>query len=181
MPSAPVARSGYRSGEMAVVIRSPIAADAPRLAEAWLEFGRYYEAIDPTMFRVPDDKGLEGWIRNAIGGPPDEDRLWLVADIDGTVQGYVQAEISRPGTDARWELLADLRQSVLRVLALFVFEGDRREGIATELMRAAESWAKERGATRAFLNTYAHSPSAVPFYEQGMGYAPNITGYWKEL
>jgi hypothetical protein len=48
-------------------------------------------------------------------------------------------------------------------------------------MRAAESWAKERGATRSFLNTYAHSPSAVPFYEQAMGYAPNITGYWKQL
>jgi GNAT superfamily N-acetyltransferase len=166
---------------MAVVIRPPIAADAPRLAEAWLEFGRYYVALDPSMFSVPDEEGLEGWIRTAIGGPPDEDRLWLVADIGGTVQGYVQAEISRPGSDARWELLADLRQSVLRVLALFVFEGDRREGIATELMRAAESWAKERGASRAFLNTYAHSPSAVPFYEQGMGYRPNITGYWKQL
>jgi hypothetical protein len=48
-------------------------------------------------------------------------------------------------------------------------------------MRAAESWAKERGATRAFLNTYAYSPSAVPFYEQRMGYAPNIAGYWKQL
>ncbi|HJX07754.1 MAG TPA: GNAT family N-acetyltransferase [Actinomycetota bacterium] len=166
---------------MAVVIRSPIPDDAARLAEAWTEFGRYYAALDPTMFRVPDVEGLEGWIRTAIGGPPDEDRLWLVAEVDGTVQGYVQAEISRPGQDSRWELLADLRQSVLRVLALFVFDGDRREGIASELMRAAESWAKQRGATRAFLNTYAHSPSAVPFHEEGMGYAPNITGYWKQL
>jgi len=146
-----------------------------------MEFGRYYAALDPEMFRVPDGAGLEGWIRTAIGGPPDEDRLWLVADVDGVVQGYVQAEIARPGSDARWELLADLTQSVLRVLALFVFEGDRRAGIATQLMRATESWAKERGATRAFLNTYAQSPSAVPFYEDGMGYAPNITGYWKQL
>src|SRR6478736_3658864 len=89
-----VARSAVPFVEMAVVIRSPIAADAPRLAEAWLEFGRYYEAIDPSMFSVPDEEGLEGWIRTAIGGPPDEDRLWLVADIDGTVEGYVQAEIS---------------------------------------------------------------------------------------
>jgi GNAT superfamily N-acetyltransferase len=166
---------------MAVVIRSPIAADAPRLAEAWMEFGRYYTALDPVMFRVPEQEGLEGWIRNAIDGPPDEDRLWLVADIEGTVQGYVQAEISRPGPDARWELLADLRQSVLRVLALFVFEADRREGIATELMRSAESWAKEHGATRAFLNTYARSPSAVPFYERAMGYSSDIVGYWKQL
>jgi len=146
-----------------------------------MEFGRYYAALDPAMFRVPDEEGLEGWIRTAIGGPADADRLWLVADVDDTVQGYVQAEIARPGPDARWELLADLRQSVLRVLALFVFEGDRREGIATDLMRAAESWAKERGATRVFLNTYAHSPSAVPFYEARMGYAANIAGYWKQL
>jgi len=146
-----------------------------------MEFGRYYAALDPTLFQVPDEDGLDGWIRTAIVGPPDDDRLRLVAEIDDTVQGYVQAEIARPGPDARWELLADLRQSVLRVLALFVFEGDRREGIATELMRAAESWAEERGATRAFLNTYAHSPSAVPFYERQMGYAPHIAGYWKQL
>jgi GNAT superfamily N-acetyltransferase len=166
---------------MTVVIRSPISADAPRLAEAWTEFGRYYAALEPTLFQVPDEDGLEGWIRTALDGPPDEDREWLVAEVDGTVQGYVQAEITRPGSDARWELLADLRQSVVRILGLFVFEGDRREGIATELMRAVEAWAKERGATRAFLNTYARSPSAVPFYEQGMGYLPNITGYWKQL
>jgi len=146
-----------------------------------MEFGRYYAALDPIMFSVPDEDGLEGWIRTAIDGPSDDDRLWLVADVDAVVQGYVQAEIARPGSEARWELLADLRESVLRVLALFVFEGDRREGIATELMRAAESWAKERGATRAFLNTYARSPSAVPFYEQAMGYASKIAGYWKQL
>ena len=163
------------------MIRSPISADAPRLAEAWTAFGRYYAALDPTLFQVPDEDGLEGWIRTALEGPPDEDREWLVADVDGTVQGYVQAEIARPGPDARWELLADLSQPVLRVLALFVFEGDRREGIATELMGAIEAWAKERGATRSFLNTYAQSPSAVPFYEHGMGYLPNITGYWKQL
>ena len=166
---------------MAVVIRAAFPDDAPRLAEAWIEFGRYYAALDPNLFRVPDEDGLEGWIRTALAGPPDEDRSWLVAEVDGTVQGYVQAEITRPGSDARWELLADLRQSVARVLALFVFEGDRREGIGAELMRAIESWAKERGATRAFLNTFARSPSAVPFYEQGMGYLPNITGYWKQL
>src|SRR5262245_47778352 len=166
---------------MAGVIRSPMPDDAPRLAEAWIEFGRYYTALDPQLFRVPDQDGLEGWIRNAIGGPPDEDHLWLVAEVDGILQGYVQAEISRPGPDARWELLADLGQSVLRVLALFVFEDDRREGIASDLMQAAEAWARERRATRAFLNTYARSPSAVPFYEEGMGYAANIVGYWKEL
>jgi GNAT superfamily N-acetyltransferase len=166
---------------MAVVIRAAFPDDAPRLAEAWIEFGRYYAALEPTLFQVPDEDGLEGWIRTALDGPPDEDRVWLVADVDGKVQGYVQAEITRPGSDARWELLADLRQSVARVLALFVFESDRREGIGAELMRAVESWAKECGATRAFLNTFARSPSAVPFYEQGMGYLPNITGYWKQL
>ena len=166
---------------MAVVIRAAFPDDAPRLAEAWIAFGRYYEDLDPSLFRVPDEEGLEGWIRTALDGPPDEDRSWLVAEVDGSVQGYVQAEITRPGSDARWELLADLRQSVVRVLALFVFEGDRREGIGAELMRAVESWAKERGATRAFLNTFARSPSAVPFYEQGVGYLPNITGYWKQL
>ena len=80
---------------MAVVIRSPISADAPRLAEAWTSFGRYYAALDPTLFQVPDEDGLEGWIRTALEGPPDEDREWLVADVDGTVQGYVQAEIQK--------------------------------------------------------------------------------------
>jgi hypothetical protein len=44
------------------------------------------------------------------------------------------------------------------------------------LGRAVENWAKSRGATRAFLNTYRGSPTAVPFYEKRRGCRPKILG-----
>jgi hypothetical protein len=33
----------------------------------------------------------------------------------------------------------------------------------------------------AFVVSYAHSPTSVPFYEDGMGYARKTIGFWKRL
>jgi hypothetical protein len=64
---------------------------------------------------------------------------------------------------------------------LIVTEDGRRGGAGTELMRAVEAWGIERGAAEAFVISYAHSPTSVPFYEQRMGYERQTTGYWKPL
>jgi GNAT superfamily N-acetyltransferase len=105
----------------------------------------------------------------------------LVAERDERFVGYVQARIDRPAEDADRQLLRDLREPVLKVTALLVVQDQRRLGVGTALMRAVEDWAKSRGATRAFLNTYAGSPTAVPFYEKRMGYWAKSLGFWKQL
>jgi GNAT superfamily N-acetyltransferase len=53
---------------------------------------------------------------------------------------------------------------------LAVVEAGRRGGVATALMPAAHRWGAGHGAVLARLDTYAHSPVSMPFYEQRMGY-----------
>jgi GNAT superfamily N-acetyltransferase len=72
-------------------------------------------------------------------------------------------------------------EPVLRVHTLFVTEAERGRGVGRSLMQAAETWGKERGATSAAVIAIADSPSAVPFYVNGMRFGQNTIGFWKEL
>lgn len=78
------------------IIRAADVRDAVSLAQAWKEFGRYYAEIDATEFRIPDDESLPEWFASRLGADEGEDASWLVADHDGEVIGFIQAEIWRP-------------------------------------------------------------------------------------
>ena len=60
-------------------------------------------------------------------------------------------------------------------------EAHRRVGVATTLAAAAEAWGKERGATLASCDTYAASPSSVPFWHERMGYRTRSLSLVKPL
>ncbi len=51
----------------------------------------------------------------------------------------------------------------------------------TALLTAAESWGRDCGASAVSLDTYAHSPVSVPFYERHMGYQRRSIAFAKEL
>jgi GNAT superfamily N-acetyltransferase len=164
-----------------VTIRPAAVDDAQALADAWIAFGRYYADLDPAHFRVPDQDGITEWVRGEIARERDPDFLWLVAERDGRFLGYVQAVITRPAEDADRQLVVDVGESVLHVNAVLVLEGERRRGVGTALMTAAEDWGRAGGATRSYLNTYATSPSSMPFYAERMRYLAKMTGFWKPL
>ena len=77
--------------------------------------------------------------------------------------------------------MREVAETVLKVDALMVIEDERRTGVGTALMEAMEAWAKERGASQVVVISYAHSPTSVPFYEEGMRYARKTIGFWKQL
>jgi len=54
--------------------------------------------------------------------------------------------------------------------ALVVMKENWRHGAGAALLEAAESWGRAKGAEIVTLDTYAHSPVSIPFYEQRMGY-----------
>jgi GNAT superfamily N-acetyltransferase len=162
-------------------IRPARTEDAATLADAWIELGRDYAELDPVQFCIPRGEDLVGWVRGSLSEPRGDDEAWLVAERDGHVVGYVRAEITRPTDEADRQLVRDVGEPVLKVQALVVLAPERRRGAGTSLMQAVEDWARSRGAARSFLMTYLHSPSAVPFYEQQMGYQRKMLGFWKEL
>ena len=58
----------------------------------------------------------------------------------------------------------------VRLLALVVHEESRRRGIGTVLVRAAEAWARTRGATAVIINSGNHRSQAHEFF-RWCGYA----------
>jgi GNAT superfamily N-acetyltransferase len=163
------------------VIRPAGREDAAQLADLWIEFGMYYEAIDPIQFQIPSSDGLVGWTEEMIARERTDDETWLVAEQDDRVIGYVQAQVLRPEEGAARHILRTTRVATVKIDSLIVTDDARRVGVGTELMRAVEAWGLERGATEAFVISYAHSPTSVPFYEQRMGYKQQTTGYWRPL
>ena len=79
------------------------------------------------------------------------------------------------------ELMRDASETLLKVDAVMVTAAARRNGIGTALMEAAEAWGTMRGATQVIVISSAHSPMAVPFYEDRMGYARTTIAFSKRL
>jgi GNAT superfamily N-acetyltransferase len=164
-----------------LTIRDATGSDATALAGVWIEGGAYHVELDPRRFRVPNEDGLTEWMQESLAKERDEDEVWLVAELGGEVVGDVSARIQRPHPDAKWQLMRDLGESVLRVDSLMVREDQRRRGVGTALMQVVEGWGRSRGATVVFLTTYYKSPASVPFYEERMGYERTSIGFWSQL
>jgi len=143
--------------------------------------GREYLEIDADAFRVPDASGLVEWFEEQVRQERDDDVLWLVAERGRELVGYIQAQVWRPSADAIRQIMRDASETVLKIDALMVTAAARRDGVGTALMEAAEAWGNARGATQAIVIFSAHSPTAVPFYEDRMGYARATNGFSKRL
>lgn len=164
-----------------LVIRNARSDDARSLSDALVEWGRYYADIDPTAFRVPETNGLVGWFEEQLRDERDADTLWLVAERDHQLVGYIQAQVWRPWTDAERQIMREVSETVLKIDAVMVSETARRTGVGTALMEAAEAWGLDRGASQVVVISYAHSPTSVPFYEERMSYARTTIGFSKPL
>lgn len=104
-----------------------------------------------------------------------------MADHGGEVIGFIQAEIWRPADDADRQLMREVAEPILKVNSLMVLEDERGAGVGTALMKAAEAWGRERGATRAIVIASLRSPAVVGFYENRMRYDRKTVGFRKEL
>jgi GNAT superfamily N-acetyltransferase len=161
-------------------IRPARKSDAASLARIWVEKCRYYAEMNPETFQVPNDDGLVEWFESFLDESPKENELSLVGELDGEVVGSLEGRIEEPMETANRQMLRELGETRLVVNAMGVDPAHWRSGIGTALMRAAEEWAKERGATRSGLDTYLDSPVSVPFYEK-LGYRRHSINFRKRL
>jgi GNAT superfamily N-acetyltransferase len=88
--------------------------------------------------------------------------------ITGQAEWYLVAFFVRDETgEVLGGLLGDIWAGWLHVRTLAVAAPARRQGFGRELMTRAESYARERGCTDAWLDTFSFQ--ARPFYEK-LGY-----------
>lgn len=129
-----------------VVIRAPKPADAAEIAALMAELGYPSEARD-----IP--KRLE-----AHAGDPAS-IIWL-AELDGRVVGVGTARV-----------FPAINQNALVawLTALVVAERVRGRGVGKQLVKVAEDWARQQGASKLALTSALHRKEAHEFYKR-LGY-----------
>jgi GNAT superfamily N-acetyltransferase len=165
---------------MSVTVRPARPGDGAAIAQVWLSTAAYYADLDPGHFQVPGAEGLaQGWEEEL--GHNNGDSLRLVAEAGGSVIGWLSARIELPEDSAARQLTREHGWTRLAVDALLIDRDQWRHGAGTALLEAAEAWGRDRGAQVARLDTYAHSPVSVPFYEDRMGYQRRSIIFQKRL
>jgi GNAT superfamily N-acetyltransferase len=149
---------------MDVIVRPARSGDAAGLAQALIDLAEQYARLDPERFQVPvvDLARTEAELRE----PVPDDRLWLVAELDGQAVGEVQAFVEEPLEDAQSQAQLDLALRRVYVNYLAVQARFRSQGIGRRLLDAVEQWARELGAQLLVTDTNLRSERAVRFYEQ---------------
>jgi GNAT superfamily N-acetyltransferase len=165
----------------AIAIRPARPGDGTGIAGAWLDAGRTYVAIAPELFRIPEESGLVESFESDLASDRTEEDLWLVAESEGEVAGWLTARIEAPSGEPRHQLVRRFSEHRLQVDALVVATANRRRGVGTALMEAAEAWGRDRGARIAVLDTFIDSPMSVRFYEARMGYRRHSIVFSKPL
>jgi GNAT superfamily N-acetyltransferase len=139
------------------------------------------QELDPDVGQVPDADGLEDWFEQSLAEPRPAGGLWLVAEHEGQVAGFVQGTVEPPRADARWQLQRDLARHRLIIGALAVRAASRRSGVGTALMLAIEEAGRQQDAAVALLDTNVRSDLSVPFYEGRMAYSRRALIFRKAL
>jgi GNAT superfamily N-acetyltransferase len=155
--------------------------DAAAVARLIVELGAYYSRLAPDHFAAVEESGLAEWVAKDDGWLDDPANLGLVAEIDGEVAGYLEASVQEPSQNAPFDANRDMREHRLFIGLVVVAESQKRHGIATRLVQAAEAWARDQGVGLAICDTYLGSPQSLPFWERRMGYERRAVRLRKRL
>jgi GNAT superfamily N-acetyltransferase len=144
------------------IIRKASKRDTRTIARIYVTAAREAVEREPEHFRVPTmDEASRLFM------PQDSpDAAVLVAEVDGRVAGFVQVLLRRPP-----EQPSMLKPRLLGyVRELGVSEDARGTGLGSQLMEAAEAWARLAGAQAMMVDTGAKNSQAQRFYRERMGY-----------
>ncbi|MGE5675925.1 MAG: N-acetyltransferase family protein [Mycobacterium leprae] len=148
---------------MAVQIRRATNQDVQSLAELYVEFHNFHASGLSTRLvtvEVVDDR-----LRSAINQVLADPRAAIfVATVCEGVVGLVEVYLKETEPDAP---VVQRRYAYLQSLA--VTAPRRYAGVGTQLVKAAQQWAHENGATEIEVETWEFPAGPLRFYER-LGY-----------
>jgi ribosomal protein S18 acetylase RimI-like enzyme len=121
--------------------------DAALLA---IDFATWTQLVSPTPVPTPADRPT--FFRE--GRPPE---MYLVAEIDGVVRGYV---------DLHQDIPIPSHAHVRQIGGLAVAPEAQGKGVGRHLIEAAVTAAKQQGATKVTLRVLGHNTGARRLYER---------------
>ena len=148
---------------MSVIIRDACISDAPRL----LEIYSYYVQHTAISFEytTPTQEEFCRRMRHIMSRYP-----YLVAEVDGTVQGYAFCIFQQY---VNHNIMTDIK--TLYIDDLCVDEACRGQHIGTALYRHVLDFARASGCYNVTLNVWSLNESAMKFY-QAQGLKPQKVG-----
>jgi GNAT superfamily N-acetyltransferase len=134
-------------------VRRASAQDRSRLLGLWLDLVEHHRDLDPAYPVLP---GLREVILSEIarGVASAGCRIWI-AELDDEPAGFLFAEL---------EAGRPLEAASAWIHELFVGEGQRRRGVASRLVEAADAWFVEAGAVSVRVRVEAGNRAGLAFW-----------------
>jgi GNAT superfamily N-acetyltransferase len=144
------------------IIRPADPQDVPMITQLYLEFAPELIDRQPAFRQLPDRVGVERRYESRVQDP---ERAVMVADVGGSVVGFVDAARARSTDAGRYHAPGiDVFVEELTVTSAW-----QRRGVGTSLMRTVEEWAKDAGARIVTLDTHVSNEGARRLYS-ALGY-----------
>lgn len=153
--------------EAPATIRSAISQDADGIARIFIESAEYHARLDPDRYSVPAMDAISARYREARRHPPGlvGAAVTLVAELSGEIVGFIDVRLQQSPDPMHRKM------TYCYVVEIAVSQRHQNQGIGRQLLRAAEDWGRQQGATLASLEYLATNTRASMFY-QNMGYHP---------
>lgn len=143
-------------------VRRAAEADLNRLSALSVGIQQLHAQGRPDLFRAPDREELRRFLAEQLASGA----IVLIADFDGTIVGYLLAEISaRPANPFRHA------SKNLYVHHIAVEPATQRRGIGQELMDAAVAIGRAEHVSAVRLDSWSFNHDAHSFFE-AEGFVP---------
>ena len=147
-----------------MIIRKATKDDYEGIVALHLESDRFHAEREPWIYQKTSDAHRD---REYIGSQIDDPKaLFLVAEIDGEVSGFLYGYEEEKGF-----LPFHRKRTFFTLDNLAVLESRRRRGIGKSLLEKAIDYARERRYDDIILNVYCFNEEAIGLYA-GAGFKP---------
>lgn len=148
------------------MIRRATKLDEEIAGRLWYDLLQLQGRLDGRF--APSEDAMKRWTNDFPAWLDRLSRRIYVAEVDGTVRGFVTAEQWAPAP-----IFED--KPGVYVNELYVEEGYRRKGLGTELVKAVQEWAEEIGAHQMRAGVLVRNQEGGEFWKKLGGEAISQT------
>jgi ribosomal protein S18 acetylase RimI-like enzyme len=150
---------------MTLVVRRAQLTDVPSLGELWQELAEIHASFAPEWEIVPGAAAM--WRAHASQMLGQVDRCVLVAELDGTLVGFIIGQITSNPPTFRVKRTGHVNDAI-------VTSSVRRRGVGEALFEALQSWFKEKRITIVHLSAAIANSEGQAFWHK-MGFQDQMS------